>query len=980
MDPKLLHQPGKYPHFVSFKAVVTSCDAGCWIRFMVVRNIDMMSDFLEHGLLKIGSERANFLQLQVGARFTAYKVLPQLGCDQNGMNIIIVDLTGGYHKGQILRSPVGTKNPINIDICSGMGGWHVGAQFLGIKFAIHIEQDVAIAEVGAHVTLTRIVDPEWVVRCGYDNWKHLLDCGVTLVSAFQNDQCWEMMASQGVEMIAASLPCPPWSSLTPQIGLGSASGQLFRDLANLADGFQPRMVVLENVEGLIMHDHWKLIVEWFVEVGFVVAHESIDHLHCVCPMFRNRASVIIINMHFRHEFEKHSLADVPVALHPLIQSPSAMRAGAILQSIPQVLNDFALIDTHTKDLLCKLEFWPRNWKCDESMIDGQTISLEARLTTVTRPLPCVVARYGFPEELNPQSLREKGLIMQLVQHPDLQGQPRWITPVEHLAAMGWPIMKIFVPRVPKLARLVVGNTIAPIHALVSLARAAILRPSLVPIHKRGLNLFNLMIPLLNQIPKLHRCDIHFDDDFIWVEQQVTVPRHVTEIQDDNSDGEVETFSNHGVVEYSPDSVPMTAIDTQQSQGDGSELTVTDRQLQSLKKRVQQFPIFVTHQKRLCAVKPPQKVDQCQLANSTPSNVVRVCDTPDDHRDCKFAWFPNETFTPHVLHEITHADGVKHDVLLPDTWITGTVNRGIECKVPMNTSCLYISDLTGTWNAQVTLTSPVTAIQAIHQVLPSFSRDWVQKLMLNQKTCDWDTLCLGGTLTIVPFKFKRILLVPELKKVINLFCDAFDTPEQVNDEHPLLKRLGSAIDWIHIDLSCSQAVRMEPNALILDFPHHCWTLHSVSWVPSRPLPIRVVKAIQPDGGSQLPPIGRAMCIHPFTGKSAEFALAEVTHVCDILDKMNPPVPSEITIVAEINSKRIDLTTLLSDLDLRQVIRFRHYGLPGGAPSMNLVRTELMAHGVPEDQVTTRAKAVITALGEPIVQDIFQKHDPWARGQP
>ena len=45
-------------------------------------------------------------------------------------------------------------------------------------------------------------------------------------------------------------------------------------------------------------------------------------------------------------------------------------------------------------------------------------------------------------------------------------------------------------------------------------------------------------------------------------------------------------------------------------------------------------------------------------------------------------------------------------------------------------------------------------------------------------------------------------------------------------------------------------------------------------------------------------------------------------------------------------------------------------------MNLVRTELMAHGVPEDQVTTRAKAVITALGEPIVQDIFQKHDPWA----
>ncbi len=37
---------------------------------------------------------------------------------------------------------------------------------------------------------------------------------------------------------------------------------------------------------------------------------------------------------------------------------------------------------------------------------------------------------------------------------------------------------------------------------------------------------------------------------------------------------------------------------------------------------------------------------------------------------------------------------------------------------------------------------------------------------------------------------------------------------------------------------------------------------------------------------------------------------------------------------------------------------------------------MAHGVPESQANNRAKAVITALGEPAVHDILQTADPWA----
>ena len=443
-------------------------------------------------------------------------------------------------------------------------------------------------------------------------------------------------------------------------------------------------------------------------------------------------------------------------------------------------------------------------------------------------------------------------------------------------------------------------------------------------------------------------------------------------QDDASDNEV--FSNHGVVDVSQNSFPKTVIDTPCD--DLAELETPNIETTSRGcKRELPFPVFASCHKKLCVVKPPQKMNDCQMANSTPSNMVKSHEISGSNGcESAFVWNPNPNFTPHVLHEITHADGIKHDVLLPDTWITGTLFRGfpsMECQP----DCLKITDFFGSWTASIANTKPLTARHAMQQALPRASIDWVQEIFLNGKKCEWDTLCVGGTLMIKPYKFKRILFVPELMKAINLYCDVFDTPEQINSEHPLLRGIGPNIDWIHTDMTLFRAVRIEPNNLVLDFPYHCWTLHSVDWVPSRPHPLRIMSDLTTkDPVVSL--IGRVMCIHPFTGKSAEFPLSTVTCVCDLFDVLSPPIPAGIDIVAEINGKRIDLTTLLSDLDLSRVIRFKHYGLVGGAPALSRVRTELMAHGVPEDQVSSRAKAVITALGEPRVQDIFQQNDPWA----
>lgn len=93
------------------------------------------------------------------------------------------------------------------------------------------------------------------------------------------------------------------------------------------------------------------------------------------------------------------------------------------------------------------------------------------------------------------------------------GVIRWISPFEHLTAMGWPVATL-VPRDVQLARLVIGNTISPVHALVTLARVALILPTIASPTKRNLSFFDLVIPLLNAVPKLPTCEIHSDKEII----------------------------------------------------------------------------------------------------------------------------------------------------------------------------------------------------------------------------------------------------------------------------------------------------------------------------------------------------------------------------------------------------------------------------------------------------------------------------------
>ena len=85
--------------------------------------------------------------------------------------------------------------------------------------------------------------------------------------------------------------------------------------------------------------------------------------------------------------------------------------------------------------------------------------------------------------------------------------------------MGWPVATL-VPRDVQLARLVIGNTISPVHALVTLARVALILPAVASPEKRNKSFFDLVTPLLNAIPKLPTCEIHSDEEFLWLQPSI----------------------------------------------------------------------------------------------------------------------------------------------------------------------------------------------------------------------------------------------------------------------------------------------------------------------------------------------------------------------------------------------------------------------------------------------------------------------------
>lgn len=96
------------------------------------------------------------------------------------------------------------------------------------------------------------------------------------------------------DLLVAGFPCQPFSTSGKQDGLNDPRGQLFREIVRILKDKQPNGFLLENVRGLLLHDHGnslKIILKELEECNYNVQYEIVNAVH-ILPQERNRLFLV----------------------------------------------------------------------------------------------------------------------------------------------------------------------------------------------------------------------------------------------------------------------------------------------------------------------------------------------------------------------------------------------------------------------------------------------------------------------------------------------------------------------------------------------------------------------------------------------------------------------------------------------------------------------------------------------------------------
>ena len=254
------------------------------------------------------------------------------------------------------------------------------------------------------------------------------------------------------------------------------------------------------------------------------------------------------------------------------------------------------------------------------------------------------------------------------------------------------------------------------------------------------------------------------------------------------------------------------------------------------------------------------------------------------------------------------------------------------------------------------------------------------------------------LQVTPYKMKLNIAISGTHEIHHIFCDPFDTIDTIYREYPLFMKPGSPhwlalehTNYFNIDHSLHFR-RLGPLHSVARFHRPTWTLvrgmesqkgNGKVETPGEPIPHPGTNPFQddivehPKSSQDLDDKITIAIFHPFTNKFTIEKLPPKMCVAEVLDCLEPPVPSTVPIVVEHNAKRLDLTVQLGQLPPKSTLRFRHYSGLGGMDPEACLRTELLARGVPPKQITSRVSSVITAVGEAPLREAFLQTDPWAK---
>jgi DNA (cytosine-5)-methyltransferase 1 len=97
------------------------------------------------------------------------------------------------------------------------------------------------------------------------------------------------------DVILAGFPCQPFSNAGLKEGFNDTRGTLFFEIERIARYHEPKIMLLENVKGLVSHDKkrtFKVILERLDELGYWVEHKVLNARDFGVPQNRERIYIV----------------------------------------------------------------------------------------------------------------------------------------------------------------------------------------------------------------------------------------------------------------------------------------------------------------------------------------------------------------------------------------------------------------------------------------------------------------------------------------------------------------------------------------------------------------------------------------------------------------------------------------------------------------------------------------------------------------
>jgi DNA (cytosine-5)-methyltransferase 1 len=190
----------------------------------------------------------------------------------------------------------------SLELCTGAGGQAIGLELAGYshKAVVEIDRDCC--------NTLRANRPEWNVVEGD-------------IKKFNGKPY------KGIDLLAAGLPCPPFSIAGKQLGANDERN-LFPAALRLIQETQPRAIMIENVRGFLeaaFQDYREKLRDRLYSMGYMTAWRVLNASDFGVPQLRPRVIIVALQRDVWDRFDwpqvaPHNPMTVGEALYPLMSA------------------------------------------------------------------------------------------------------------------------------------------------------------------------------------------------------------------------------------------------------------------------------------------------------------------------------------------------------------------------------------------------------------------------------------------------------------------------------------------------------------------------------------------------------------------------------------------------------------------------------------------------------------------------------------